>query len=92
MNKPRHTVLAEDPNDEWARVELYRWQHGHLPGEPDHKPQTLDITAGIRGMADAIERGLRTGKTSHVPDPGNIVSVMRFAANLLEKAGKRGPL
>lgn len=85
MNAPRHTILNEDQNDEWARVELYRWQHGHFPGQPGHKPQTLDITAGIRAMADALEREVRTGKTSHAPDLFSTVSVLRFTANLLDK-------
>ena len=88
MKAPRHTTLEEDPYEDWVRVDLYRWQHGFFPNQPGHKPQTLDITAGIRAMADALERGHRTGKTSHMPDLLNTALVLRFAAGLLDKAKK----
>lgn len=86
---PRVTILESDTGDEWARVELYRWQHGHLPGQPGEKPKQLDIVAGVRGMADAIETGCRKGFTSHMPEPFNVVSVLRFVAKMLEES-KRG--
>ena len=81
----KHTILTEEPNHEWARVELYRWQHGHLPGQPGEAPGQLSIVAGVRGMAKAIEDGVKKGCDSHIPTPFNLVSVLRFLADKLEE-------
>ena len=47
--------LVGDPNDSWAQVELYRWQHGELPPQDD-TCKALSVPAGLRGMATAIEK------------------------------------
>ncbi|MEQ1862456.1 MAG: hypothetical protein ABMA13_21265, partial [Chthoniobacteraceae bacterium] len=64
--------LDRDPNDQWAQVELYRWQHGHLPGEQGTVERPLDVSAGLRGMADAIELGCREEKSEIMPSPSNV--------------------
>ena len=69
-----------DPNDSWARVERYRWQHGCLPNQPGHEEQPLDESAGLEGMAAAIEKGDR----KNFPSPMNVISVLRYAAKLLK--------
>lgn len=77
------TILDEDPNDSWAEVELYRWQYGGLP-EVGGISGTLDVSAGLLGMADAIDKG----DESNFPTPFNVVSVLRYAAKLLEEKSK----
>jgi hypothetical protein len=76
LNPPRHTVLDRDPNDTWAEVELYRWQHGVLPnlGGP-----ALDVPAGFEAMAKAIENGPRQGV--QLPTRENYASALRYAAS-----------
>lgn len=70
-----------DPNDSWARVELYRWQHGCLPNQPGHEEQQLDEAAGLEGMARAIEEN----KRDNFPTPMNVISVLRYAAKRLRE-------
>lgn len=70
-------LVAKESNAQWARVELYRWQHGHLPGAPGTVEQPLNVAAGIRAMADAIERG----DPLNFPTPFNVVSVLRYVAD-----------
>lgn len=72
-------MTTPDPNDNYATVELYRWQHGSLPEGGSEKP--LNESAGLRGMADAIE----AGDPSNFPTPFNVVSVLRYAAKRLER-------
>lgn len=50
-----------DPADSWARVELYRWQHGHLPGQEGEEEKPLDEPAALIAMADALEEECRAG-------------------------------
>ena len=78
-----NTKIEHDPNDNWAQVELYRWQHGHLPGEPGTIERPLDVSAGLHAMSDAIESGCKSGKVDEMPAPYNVCSVMRYAAKLL---------
>jgi hypothetical protein len=85
MSAKANPTPTPDFNDSWAEVELYRWQHGHLPGEPGTVEQALDEAAGLRGMADAIERGCKARDTSIMPSPFNVISVMRYTAKLLER-------
>jgi len=70
------------PEDSWARVELWRWQHGRLPS-PDDKEE-LDESEGLRNMAAALEQGCRGGDTSAMPSPQNVCAVMNYAARRLE--------
>ena len=71
-----------DPNDSWAEVELYRWQHGELPPQDDRCKQ-LDKSAGLMAMADAIEKAIRSGNVEGMPAPHNVCSVLRYVAKLL---------
>lgn len=75
------TVEIPDPDDSWAAVELYRWQHGCLPNHPGHEEKPLDEVAGLRAMATAIERG----DVNNFPSPMNVVSVLNYAAKLIER-------
>jgi hypothetical protein len=79
---PRKVLeLLPDPEDSWALVELYRWQYGELPGA-NEKP--LDEAEGLRGMAEAIERG----DPKNFPAPFNVVSVLRYAAKRLDEMNR----
>lgn len=69
-----------DADDSWSEVELYRWQHGHLPGTPGHEAQPLDVSAGLHGMAKAIE----LGDSNNFPTPFNVVEVLKYAARRVE--------
>ncbi len=77
MNPPRHTVLDRDPNDEWALVELYRWQHGKLP-PLNQTGKPFDSAQGFAAMAARIERG---PGPDEFPTPDNVASVLRYAAS-----------
>lgn len=65
------------PGDSWARVELFRWQYGTLPGPRDMRP--LHVPTGLRKMAEAIMEGDRT----NFPTPQNVVSVLIYAARVI---------
>lgn len=83
----RPPVPVPDYNDTWARVELHRWQYGELPQPSDRRP--LVIAEGLRNMAQAIENGCKRDAThadrEAMPEPFNVVSVMRFVAKMVEK-------
>jgi hypothetical protein len=66
-------------NDSWARVELYRWQHGELPPQDDTCKE-LDESVAIRAMAEAIECGCKMRKPDLLPSPFNVCVVLRYAA------------
>ncbi|MDB6077919.1 MAG: hypothetical protein JWO82_1666 [Akkermansiaceae bacterium] len=70
--------------DSWARVELYRWQHGNLPGEAGTREKPLSVPAGLEGMAAAIEKR----DAANFPSPFNVMMVLRFAAKLLRERGE----
>ncbi len=67
-----------NPADSWAKVELYRWQHGELPGD---KP--LNESKALLAMADAIEKGCKENNREIMPSSFNVVSVMRYIAKKL---------
>ena len=72
-------------NDSWAEVELYRWQYGKLPLiNGTQKP--LNVSAGLMGMARAIE----LGDKDNFPAPFNVVSVLRYVAKKLEQSEGKG--
>lgn len=71
-----------DPNDSWAQVELYRWQHGELPSV--YKTcKKLHVPTALKAMADAIEEGCKSGGSLPMPSPYNVCAVLRFAAKIL---------
>ena len=67
-----------DPEDSWARVELWRWQYGTLPAADDMRP--LDVPAGLEGMADAFRKPMANNQW---PLPGNAAAVLRYAAKII---------
>ena len=69
------------PDDNWAKVELYRWQYGELPNTGEHKP--LNISKGLENMADALEEGYTTADVNKMPSPFNVCEVLRFCARKL---------
>lgn len=78
----KRTVLHDDPFEEWARVELYRWQYGQL----DDTSKRLDVSAGLSRMADAIELACKDHGRGHpMPTPFNVCAVLRFCAGQLKK-------
>lgn len=80
------TALSGSPNDSWAAVELYRWQHGELPTPTGSKP--LDIPAALTKMAEALVR-LEGGNT---PSPQNVASVLSYVAKLVKGGDTRSEL
>jgi len=71
-------VEMPDMNDSWAQVELWRWQYGELPQNGDKRE--LNISKGLHGMADAIEKG----DQDNFPTPFNVISVLRYCAKIIE--------
>ena len=61
-----------DPEDSWARVELYRWCYGELPF--DRRP--IIISQALNKLADAIEKGDK----DNFPTPFNMISMLRYLA------------
>ena len=76
--------ISQQAANNWAEVELYRWQHGNLPGEPGTKLLPSSPSEGLRGMAAAIEKR----DMSNFPDPFNVMTVLRYAAHLLDEKSK----
>lgn len=70
--------------DSWARVELWRWQYGGLPGSDDMRP--LSVPAGLRGMAEAI----RVRDLKNFPSPHSVQCALEYAARIIEKL-EEGP-
>ena len=70
--------LKTDPNETWARVELWRWQYGALPKPGDMRP--LNVSTALRRMAGALNDGV----AGQMPTLGNTVSVIKYVAELLE--------
>ncbi len=69
-----------DPNDSWAQIEIYRYQYGYLPGENSDGMEPINISEGLRGMANA----LNNPDQSKWPKPFNVASVLTYAAKVLE--------
>lgn len=67
-------TLKHDPNDDWAEVELYRWQYGELPPPNDNRP--LNIPTALKNMANAIEKR----DMKNFPSPLGVTSVLRYVA------------
>ena len=83
MKKPNYKRTLDigripDPEDSYAQVELYRWQHGELPFDDS---KDLDVSKGLIGMADAIDKR----DLDNFPAPFNVSSVLRYAAKKLKE-------
>lgn len=77
-------IIGIEHNDNWAEVELYRWQHGFLPGEEGKPSLKLDVAHGLRAMANAF-----SGRDPlKWPAPFNIASVLAYTAKLIEQGKK----
>lgn len=76
------SIILPSPEDNWAEVELWRWQYGELPGQDDMRP--LIVSEGIIGMAKAIEKG----DELNFPTPMNVISVLRYAAKKIKENEK----
>jgi hypothetical protein len=76
-------TLESSGNDSYARVELYRWQHGNLPPQDSAVCKPLSVPAGLRSMAMAF---CEPPDNDAWPHPFNIASVFEFCAKQVEKA------
>jgi hypothetical protein len=65
-----------NPEDDWAKIELWRWQYGKLPDND----RPLDVSKGLMSMAKAIADGCESGDRSKMPTPFNVCEVLRFCA------------
>jgi hypothetical protein len=72
-----------NPEDSWAQVELYRWQHGELPPKKDEKK--LDIAVGLKNMAQAIEDGCKARDTKLMPPPFSVCAVLKYISRVIEE-------
>ena len=72
-----------NPDDDFAMVELWRWQYGKLPlfGET----RSLDLPAGLRAMARAIRSGCEARDASKMPTPDNVCEVLEFCARQFQQ-------
>jgi hypothetical protein len=70
-------IKLPDPDESWAKVELWRWQYGSLPQPDDMRP--LDVSKGLQEMAAAIRKGDR----ANFPAPFNVIAVLEYAAKLI---------
>lgn len=82
------TEMLPNPADDWALVELHRWQYGHLPGEKgtDINCEPLYIPIAMEKMADALLRGDSKGDR---PDPFNCAQVLIYSAKQLKSLQKQ---
>lgn len=71
--------LSSDSNEQWALVELYRWEHGELPRMGEQKP--LSIKNAVMKMAEAFT----IEDEKKWPAPMNIASVLAYLASKLLK-------
>lgn len=71
-------MALHQAQDSWARVELYRLQHGELPPQQGlAKP--VQISEGLKNLAGIIEN-----PSLNPPPRFSLASVLRFAAKELE--------
>lgn len=79
----KYDTSKYDSGDAWAEIELYRWEHGDLPKA---NSPALNIPAGLRGMAKAIEEGVTSGDMTpkNFPSPQSVVEVLRYVARHLK--------
>lgn len=73
----KKSLRIPDPEDSWARVEMYRWEHGELPME---NVKSLNESKALLAIADAIEKGCKSGNLEEIPSPFNLCSVLRYVA------------
>jgi hypothetical protein len=71
----KETNIKIDPNDNWAEVELSRWQTGELPMEGC---PPLDIPLALKNIASNIEESIRNKNMEQMISPFNLCSVLRY--------------
>lgn len=71
-----HTIKI-DPDDDWAEVELSKWQTGELPTE---NSPPLDISFALKNIANNIEESIRNKNMEQMITPFNLCSVLRYLA------------
>lgn len=73
----KEMIIDIDPEDDWAEVELARWQLGELPNE---NSPPLDISLALKNIADKIEISIAAGQPKEMITPFNLCSVLRYLA------------
>lgn len=73
----KEMMIDIDPEDNWAEVELARWQTDELPTK---NSPPLDIPLALTNIADKIESSIRTGQPKEMITPFNLCSVLRYLA------------
>lgn len=73
-----------NPEDSWALVELYRWQHDELPGE-HNKSKELDESVALVKMAEAIEKGCKEKDISLMPNPFAVCAILRYMSRKINR-------
>ena len=73
-------TLASESNEQWALVELYRWQHGELPQMGSQKPLSVKIAVEKMAQSFADE------DPKNWPAPMNIASVLAYLSTKLAKS------
>lgn len=71
--------LKQDPFENWMQVEMYLWQHGHLPDENSFEKVTLK--EAMQGMARAISNK----DTNHFPTPMQVIDMLNYASKYIKK-------
>jgi hypothetical protein len=65
-------------SDNWAKVELYRWQHGELPPDNEKDVKPLNVP-------EALRAGVKMMDTKDCPSVFNVAQVLSYVAKELEK-------
>lgn len=76
------TFIDRDPEDDWAEVELYRWQYGTLP--QNDSSRKLDVSKALAAMANAFEEGYKSKDASKFPAPFNIQAVLNYCSRKMK--------
>lgn len=81
--KKRELLLASlsgDGNEQWALVELYRWQFGELPKMGEAQP--LSVKTAVMKMAESFTQP----NPEKWPAPMNIASVLAYLSTRMVKS------
>jgi hypothetical protein len=83
METIKEITMVDRSDDDWAMVELFRWQYGALPTNDDYNKK-LDISVGLRNMAEAIRHGSETRNYDKLPTILSVALVLKYCAKKLE--------
>lgn len=73
-------TLTGEGNEQWALVELYRWQFGELPKMGEAQP--LSVKTAVMKMAESFTQP----DPEKWPAPMNIASVLAYLSNRMVKS------